>query len=49
MEGRIFVQRLFLLINISLNIVYLVMYLFALCFLAVNVLAVVVILKFEMK
>ena len=32
-----FVQRLFFLINISLNIAYLVMYLYVLCILAVNV------------
>ena len=34
-----FVLQLFLLINISLNIVYLVMYLYMLCILAVNVMS----------
>ena len=36
-QGPYFVQRLFSLINISLNIVYLVMYLYMLCVLALNV------------
>ena len=36
-QGPHFVQRLFFLINISLNIMYLVMYLCMLCILAVNV------------
>ena len=48
-RGSHFVQRLFLLINISLNIVYLVMNLSMLCILAVNVMSQRVILKFEMK
>ena len=51
--GPHFVQRLFFLINISLSIMYLVMYLYMLRILAANVvskiLAHVVILKFEMK
>ena len=38
-RGSHFVQRLFLLINISLNIVYLFMYLYMLCILAVNVMS----------
>ena len=38
-RGSHFVQRLFLLINISLNIVYLFMYLYMLCTLAVNVMS----------
>ena len=35
--GPHFVQRLFFLINISLNVIYLVMYLYMLCILDVNV------------
>ena len=38
-RGSHFVQRLFLLINISSNIVYLVMYLYMLCILVVNVMS----------
>ena len=37
--GLHFVKRLFFLINISLNIMYLVMYLYMLCILAVNVMS----------
>ena len=38
-RGSHFVQRLFLLINISLSIVYLVIYPYVLCILAVNVMS----------
>ena len=38
-RGSHFVQRLFFLINISLNSVYLVMHLYVLCILAVNVMS----------
>ena len=38
-RGSHFVQRLFLLINISLSIVYLVIYLYMLCIVAVNVMS----------
>ena len=54
-RGPHFLQRLLFLINISLNFVYLVMYLYTLCILVVNVMsrtyyiALVVILKFEIK
>ena len=47
--GPHFVQRLFFVINISLNMMYLVMRLYMLCSLAAKILALVVTLKFDTK